>query len=208
MITSDSSFESYNPDNLNEIPLLFQTGYLTIKAKQSSIKGVQYTLGFPDTEVKDSFLQHLLSEYTSYPQSAIPELFKKVSLQFQDNDEQGLQDNLTALLANIPYQLKEDSEKYYHSIFLIWLKTLGFDIQGEISVNSGRLDAVLKQNDGAIIIEIKYGVNKPLEGMLETALKQIAGKKYYEAYSDKKIIFLAIAFNGKNVKCKFKKFKS
>ena len=40
--------------------------------------------------------------------------------------------------------------------------------------------------------------------MLETALKQIDSKKYYEAYLGKKIILLAIAFNGKSVKCEFK----
>ncbi|MDR1195827.1 MAG: ATP-binding protein [Endomicrobium sp.] len=204
MTVSDSSFESYNPDNLNEIPLLFQTGYLTIKNRQSSIKGVQYTLDFPDIEVKDSFLQCLLSEYTQYPQESMPELFKELSAKFQNSDEKGLEDNLTALLAHIPYQLISESEKYYHSIFLIWLKTLGFDIQGEISTNRGRIDAVLKQNDYTVITEIKFSTEKALEEMLETALKQIDDKKYYEAYLGKTIILLAVAFNGKDVKCKFK----
>ncbi|MDR1195247.1 MAG: ATP-binding protein [Endomicrobium sp.] len=204
LTASDSSFESYNPDNVNEIPLLFQMGYLTIKNKVSSIKGVQYTLGFPDIEVKDSFLQCLLSNYTAYPQESIPELFNELSTKFQESDAKGLEDNLKTLLAHIPYQLISESEKYYHSIFLIWLKTLGFDIQGEISTNRGRIDAVLKQNDYAVITEIKYSTEKELEEMLESALKQIDDKKYYEAYLDKKIILLAIAFNGKDVKCKFK----
>ncbi|MDR1195922.1 MAG: ATP-binding protein [Endomicrobium sp.] len=204
LTASDSSFESYNPDNLNEIPLLFQTGYLTVKSIKSSIEGVEYTLNFPDREVKDSFLQCLLSNYTAYPQESMPELFKELSVKFQNADSKGLEDNLTALLAHIPYQLITESEKYYHSIFLIWLKTLGFDIQGEISTNRGRIDAVLKQNDYAVITEIKYSTEKALEEMLESALKQIDDKKYYEAYLEKKVILLAIAFNGKDVKCKFK----
>jgi len=200
-----SSFESYNPDSLSEFPLLFQTGYLTIKDVKSSVKGVRYTLGFPNAEVKESFFQYLLSSYTTYPQESMPELFERVSAQFENMDAKGLEDNLTALLANIPYQIKGDSEAYYHSIFLIWLKTLGFDIQGEISTSSGRIDAVLKQEDYTVITEIKYSTEKPLEEMLEAALKQIDNKKYYEAYLGKKIILLAIAFNGKDVKCKFKK---
>jgi Holliday junction resolvase-like predicted endonuclease len=203
LTVSDSSFESYDPDNLNETPLLFQTGYLTVKNVKSSIDGVEYTLNFPDREVKDSFLQCLLSNYTAYPQQSMPELFKELSVKFQNADSKGLEDNLTALLAHIPYQLITESEKYYHSIFLIWLKTLGFDIQGEISTNKGRIDAVLKQNDYAVITEIKYSTEKSLEDMLESALKQIDDKKYYEAYAGKKIILLAIAFNGKDIKCKF-----
>jgi hypothetical protein len=203
MTAPDSSFESYDPDKLDEIPLLFQTGYLTIKDRQSSIKGVQYTLDFPDKEVKDSFLQHLLSEYTEYPQGAMPELVNKISLQFQNTDAKGLQDNLTALLAHIPYQIRKESEAYYHSIFLVWLKTLGFDIHGEISTNNGRIDAVLKHDDFVAVTEIKYAIDKQPEEMLEAALKQISEKKYYEAYLGKKIILLGIAFNGKTVKCKF-----
>ncbi|MDR3113804.1 MAG: ATP-binding protein [Endomicrobium sp.] len=201
-VLPSSSFESYNPDSLSEIPLLFQTGYLTVKDRKSSVAGVKYTLDFPNREVKDSFLQYLLSEYTAYPQEAMSELIEKVFIQFQNADAKGLEDNLTVLLAHIPYQLRQESEAYYHSIFLVWLKTLGFDIQGEISTNKGRIDAVLKQNDFAAIAEIKYGIDKQPEEMLVAALKQIDDKKYYEAYLGKKIILLAIAFNGKEVKCK------
>ncbi|MCL2335142.1 MAG: ATP-binding protein, partial [Endomicrobia bacterium] len=147
----DSSFESYNPDNLSEIPLLFQTGYLTVKDKKSSQKGVQYTLDFPNAEVKESFFQYLLSAYTANTPDIIPEMFNRISRQLENLDSAGLQDSITALFANIPYQIKTDSEAYYHSIFLIWLKTLGFDIQGEISTNRGRIDAVLKQNNYTVI---------------------------------------------------------
>jgi hypothetical protein len=201
-VLSGSSFESYNPDDLSEVPLLFQTGYLTIKDKKSGKDGTKYTLDFPNKEVKDSFLKYLLSAYTSYPSDTISEIFAKTSQQFENLDAQGLQDNLTALLAHIPYQIRQESEAYYHSIFLVWLKTLGFDIQGEISTNKGRIDAVLKQNDQAVITEIKYAIDKRPEEMAESALKQINDKKYYEAYLGKKIILLGIAFNGKEVKCK------
>jgi hypothetical protein len=200
-----SSFESYDPDNLNEIPLLFQTGYLTIKHIKKSIAGTQYTLDFPDNEVKDSFFKYLLSSYTQYPCSTLPELFANISDLLSNLNAKGLQDNLTALLAHIPYQIRQESEAYYHSIFLVWLKTLGFDIQGEISTNKGRIDAVLKQNDFVVIAEIKYGIEKQPEEMLEAALKQIDDKKYYEAYLGKKVILLGIAFNGKEVKCKMTK---
>jgi hypothetical protein len=203
----DSAFESYDPDNLSELPLLFQTGYLTIKNIKTDKDGTQYALDFPNREVKDSFLQNLLSSYTSYPSDAISEIFLKTSEQFKNLDAKGLQNNLTVLLVHIPYQIRQESEAYYHSIFLVWLKTLGFDIQAEISADKGRIDAVLKQNDFAIIAEIKYGIEKQTEEMLKAALKQIKDKKYYGQYLDKKIVLLAIAFNGKEVKCRIKNFK-
>jgi Holliday junction resolvase-like predicted endonuclease len=164
---------------------------------------VFYTLDFPNREVKNSFLQSLLSFYTSYPYDESAEISKKIIRQIKTADEKGLKDNLTQLLAHLPYQIRVENEKYYHSIFLIWLRMLGFDMQGEVSTDKGRIDAVLKQDDFAAIVEIKYGVEKPLDKMLESALKQIEEKKYYEAYSGKKIILLGIAFNGKEVKCKF-----
>jgi hypothetical protein len=200
-----SSFESYDPDNLSEVPLLFQTGYLTIKHKKANIDGTQYTLDSPNKEVKESFLRYLLSAYTSYPTDTVAKLFENVFEQLKNSDAQGLQNNLTALLAHIPYQIREESEAYYHSIFLVWLKTLGFNIQGEISTDKGRIDAVLRREEYAVIAEIKYGIEKNTEEMAEAAIKQIKDKKYYEAYSDKKIILLGIAFNGKEVRCRIGK---
>ncbi|MDR1195527.1 MAG: ATP-binding protein [Endomicrobium sp.] len=200
---SRKSFESYDPDDLRELPLLFQTGYLTVKSKKVSPDGTQYTLGFPNKEVKDSFLQNLLAYYTQYSTADFTEKRKKIMKQFQGCDEGGLQDSLTALLAQIPHQIRR--EAYYHTVFLIWLKMLDFDIQGEISTDKGSIDAVLKLNDFVIVSEIKFSENKSLETMLKAAFKQIKDKKYYESYLDKKIILLAIAFNGKAVKCKFKK---
>jgi hypothetical protein len=84
--------------------------------------------------------------------------------------------NLRMLLVNIPNILHKDSEGYYHLLFLLAMKMLGFDIQGEVMTNIGRIDAVLHQRD-------------------------------YEAYLDKKIMLMAVAFTGKEVKCEMKMYK-
>jgi hypothetical protein len=82
---------------------------------------------------------------------------------------------------------------------------LGFNINGEVMTNKGRIDAVLEQNDYAVVAEIKFPESKTFEEMLSSAMEQIQDKKYYEAYTDKRIILLAIAFNGKDADCKIRK---
>jgi hypothetical protein len=134
-------------------------------------------------------------------------LARKINLQLQNSDVQGLQNSLAMLLSHLPYSIQEKSEAYYHSIFLICLKLLGFNIHGEILTNRGRIDAVLEQKDYVVVSEIKFSVSKSLETMLDDALSQIHNKKYYEQYlnSTKQLSLLCIAFNGKDVACKIEK---
>jgi hypothetical protein len=119
----------------------------------------------------------------------------------------GFDKNLSMLLANIPNILHVPLEAYYHSLFLLLMQLLGFDIQGEIMTNIGRIDAVWNQRDTTVIAEIKYSADKSHDKLLEEAMKQIYDNKYYEAYADRKIILMAIAFANKEVKCEMKPFR-
>jgi len=56
----ESAFDSYDPVNIGEIPLLFQTGYLTIKQSKMIGVNIQYTLDIPNSEVRDAFQNYLL----------------------------------------------------------------------------------------------------------------------------------------------------
>jgi hypothetical protein len=62
-------FDGYDPTNLDEISLLFQTGYLTIKEVSFINDKTEYTLDIPNSEVRNAFLEHLLSSYSAYPTS-------------------------------------------------------------------------------------------------------------------------------------------
>jgi hypothetical protein len=70
---------------------------------------------------------------------------------------------------------------------------LGFNIQGEVGTSDGRINAVLLQEEYAIIVKIKYSVTKSFEKMLNYAIKQIKDTHPYKLYLDKKIILLSIA---------------
>ncbi|MDR0913117.1 MAG: PD-(D/E)XK nuclease domain-containing protein, partial [Methanobrevibacter sp.] len=109
---------------------------------------------------------------------------------------------------NIPYilhqKIEDKNEAYYHILFLSWMKLMGFDIQGEIQTFKGRIDAVLKQKDEVVVIEIKYGKKESVDKLLNETMEQIEKKEYYQPYQDKNITLLAIAFKEKEVGCKIK----
>jgi hypothetical protein len=198
---SPSVFNSYDPEDIAEIPLLFQTGYLTIKEVDSSQTPPKYKLGMPNEEVKVSFLEHLLNAYTEYPLYQIRILAEKMQQQIYNGDTSALEQNLRLLLANIPNILHIDKEAYYHSLFLLLMKVLGFDIHGEIQTNTGRIDAVWQQADLIVVAEVKYSSEGDIDKLLREAMSQIHDRKYYEAYLDRKVVLMAVAFRGKEVKC-------
>ncbi|MDR1269621.1 MAG: PD-(D/E)XK nuclease domain-containing protein, partial [Planctomycetaceae bacterium] len=123
--------------------------------------------------------------------------------QIQSCDAEGLERSLRTMIARVPYQLHIGEEKYYHSLLLVWLYFLGFKVQGEVSTNIGRIDAVWKLSEMIVVAEVKYSADKPLDKLLDEATKQIHERKYYEAYltETKKIILLSVAFAGKEISC-------
>ena len=114
---------------------------------------------------------------------------------------------MKAFLAGIPSRIHLEYEYYYQSIFLAWLYALGFETEGESPTNIGFTDRALKKEDFVVIAEFKFSKLKPntdiqvisYEKMLNEAMEQIETRKYYEKYTDKKIIAIAIAFAGKQL---------
>jgi hypothetical protein len=141
-------------------------------------------------------------------------------------DATALAETFSEVLAWLPYQIIVEKEAYYHSILLLWLRGLGFNVSCEISTNRGRIDAVWELPGQIIVAEIKYAEpakkksakkkavkgkapeKKPniaaqLDKLLVSAFSQIEEKQYAERYksSDKKLTALAIACSGREVKC-------
>jgi competence CoiA-like predicted nuclease len=124
--------------------------------------------------------------------------------QIQSCDVFGFEQSLRSMLANIPYNLHIPNEAYYHSLLLLWIKTIGFDIQGEVPTNIGRIDAVWHLPELTVVAEIKYHAKKKLNTLLNEAMAQISDRKYYDKYLDHKVILMAVAFSGKEVGCRIK----
>jgi hypothetical protein len=201
IIADTSAFNSYNPLNIGEIPLLFQTGYLTVKQKILIDGEPQYTLDIPNLEVRNAFMNNLLSAYSDYPVEQVRPLIHHLQRQVRNKDVEGFEQNLRLLFAHIPYEIHVKSEAYYHSMFLLLMKMLGFDIHGQIMTNIGRIDALWRQPELTVVAEIKYGAKKKADRLLNEAMTQIRDRRYYEKYLDGEVLLLGIAFTGKDVKC-------
>jgi Holliday junction resolvase-like predicted endonuclease len=154
--------------------------------------------------VRDSFTKYLLHAYSDYPLEKMFELSRNMHRQINAGDSAGFNTSLRLLIANIPNILHKDNEGYYHSLFMLAMKMLGFEIQGEVMTNIGRIDAVLQQPKLTVIVEIRYDADKTLDKLLDEAMTQIYDRKYYEAYADRKVMLMAIAFTNKEVKCQMK----
>jgi DNA-binding Lrp family transcriptional regulator len=199
----EAIFSSYDPERLESVPLLFQTGYLTIR---EITKGEDYSLVYrlepPNREVREAFIEHLVQAYTDLEMNEMFRLHNDMQRQIKTGDSEGLERSLRAMLAHVPYQLHIGEEKYYHSLLLVWLYFMGFKAQGEVSTNIGRIDAVWELPEMTVVAEVKYSAAQPLEKLLSEAMSQIHDRKYYEAYAGKKVVLLAVAFAGREIGCK------
>ncbi len=186
---NEIAFASYDLENLPVVPLLFQTGYLTIKDYDSASQ--IYTLDYPNYEVEHAFLAHLLDHFANNDQGLSLTHLEKLKSSLRLNDLPTFFENLQILLANIEYDLQLNYEKYYQSVFYLLFKLIGLHIEGEVRTNNGRIDAVVKVEDRIYIFEFK--INAPAQ----TALEQIKDKKYAQKYMGdrKQIICVGVSFS-------------
>jgi hypothetical protein len=171
-------FSTYELDRLPIAPLLYQTGYLTIKGYDAGER--VYTLAYPNNEVEEAFLSYLLGAFSeverTLSESLLHQLFNALKAKKVDDFFKILQ----IFFANIDYSLYIQQEKYYQTIFYLLFMLLGFRAQAEVQTNQGRIDAVVEVSDHIFIFEFK------LDGSEEEALQQIKDRGYYQKYQLKK----------------------
>jgi hypothetical protein len=166
------SFDTHSLNNLDDIALLFQTGYLTIK---KDLGFSMYELDYPNLEVRNSMMRFLLADFSQnhvgHIQSVIYRLYK--SLLPEEPDFEEFFENLKTLFATIPYPIFiENSEKYYHSVIFLTLSLLDYFTQSEVMHNKGRLDMIVHFPTKIVIMEFK------LDQTAQIALQQIKDKGY------------------------------
>jgi hypothetical protein len=185
--------------------LLFQTGYLTVKNKKLKKDAPpQYTLDFPNMEVRKAFLSSLLVAYANKETKEIKSIGERVREAIEQKDGQWLRELLIELYANIPYNLTKKEESHYHALFIMAAIMSGFERQGEACTNKGRPDAVLKKEGKTTIVEIKYGEEVATKKLVKEAIEQIREKRYYEKYGKKDVSLLGIGFGkAKEIECEF-----
>ncbi len=168
------AFSTYEIERLSIVPLLFQTGYLTIKGYKPNSQ--RYLLDYPNYEVENAFMVYLLDAFSNTQQGLSEAHLWRLLDALKVHDLALFFNVLKVLFANIDYDLHLDYEKYYQTIFYLIFKLLGLQIAAEVKTNDGRIDAVVELDDRIYLFEFK------LDQSAEVALQQIKEREYYRKY--------------------------
>ena len=191
IFASDAILKDYTGDTLDLVPLLYQTGYLTISDYDS--RRNRYTLRFPNDEVKYGFLESLLPSYVS---KATPgnglDIFT-LDEYVENGKIEEIINVLTALFANITYTIKEDPfEHYFQAVIYLVFTLLGKFALCEMHTYTGRIDCKVETSEYVYLFEFKR------DESAEDALKQIDEKDYALPFvaDSRKVFKLGIAFDS------------
>ena len=165
-------FSEYEADKLHALPLLYQTGYLTIKEAIQIGRQRAYRLGFPNYEIEESLSMAVSSSFANLEMQDSYSALSGMVKALQAGDIDTMLEHLKTFFTNVPYDLIEQKEKYYQTIFFTVFKLIGAMSEAEVRTNLGRIDAVVKTEGHIYIFEFK------LHGTAAEALKQIHDKQY------------------------------
>lgn len=169
-----SAFSEYRMEANNPIPLLYQSGYLTIKGYDKEFG--MYKLAFPNEEVKYGFIDFITPFYTAVTEDETGFYIGKFVRELRAGDVDAFMNRLKAFFADFPYELNDKTERHYQVVFYLVFKLMGQFCDAEVHSARGRADAVVKTGDYIYIFEFK------LNGTTEEALQQIDDKGYLTPY--------------------------
>ena len=182
----DSIFTDDNP-----IPVIYQSGYLTIKDYDREFG--MYTLGFPNKEVEDGFMNFLLPYYSGVDKTQSPFEIKQFVRDVRSGDIDGFMERLQSFLADCPYELARDIELHYQNVLFIVFRLAGLYTEVEYRTSRGRIDLVLKTRDYIYVMEFK------LDGSAEDAIKQIEDRQYALPFASdpRKLFKIGVNFSSR-----------
>jgi Predicted AAA-ATPase/PD-(D/E)XK nuclease superfamily len=187
---STTALSAYDIQKLQLIPLMFQTGYLTIKSYDEI--GDVYTLTYPNKEVRKAYIENLIAAF-SHANLGYGVVYVNKMRQFLDRGEvDKIEGILNTIFKSLPYELwQKENEHFYHAIIHLTFSLLGVYVQSEVQTLDGRMDALIRMKDYIYCIEFK------LDKSADEAIKQIKDKGYLEpfAHEDKKRIAIGLNFS-------------
>ena len=199
--TSVSEITDYRPDNTNIIPLLYQSGYLTIKAYNA--RRWSFTLAYPNEEVKYGMLNSLAPEIThnSNPKNLLNDM--QDALDAKDIDSMML--ILKSVYASLPYikpVYREDMdeedqqdvlnkyiERDFQNVIYIFFLLMGQPTYSEVQNNLGRADCIVETDNYVYLFEFK------VESTAEEALAQIKTHEYATRYAADRRELICVGVN-------------
>lgn len=165
-----------SPENMTTVlPLLYQSGYLTIKHYDPMID--LYTLGYPNEEVRMGMVRSLAANYLTPAEGTNSSfVIKFVKAVIADDMEQALT-LMRAYLAGVSYRLSNKTERDVQTIFYLVFSLIGSFIKVEEESAHGRADVVITLPSVVYVMELKF------DGSADAALRQIDEKGYLIPYT-------------------------
>ncbi|WP_455587858.1 ATP-binding protein, partial [Bacteroides sp.] len=189
--TDADVLNSIDSTSCNPIPVIYQSGYLTIKGYNKEF-GI-YRLGFPNKEVEEGFIKYLLPFYAHVDSVESSFQIMKFVDEVKQGDCEAFLRRLQSFFSDTPYELVRDLELHYQNVLFIVYKLLGFYVQAEYHTSNGRIDMVLKTERYIYVMEFKF------DGTAEEALKQIEEKGYATPFlnAPQQLIRIGVNFSSK-----------
>ena len=169
-VTADV-LNSIDAESHDPIPVIYQSGYLTIKGYKSEFG--KYILGFPNDEVEEGFIKYLAPFYLDNREQRSVFDIEKFSDDVETGNIEQFLGRLKSLFASAPYDsVKGDKENHFQNMMWVVFKMMGFYSHTEYHTSNGRIDLLLETPKYRYIMEFK------LDGTAEEALQQIKDKNY------------------------------
>ena len=169
-MASSDSLGGIDTMDANPVPILYQSGYLTIKDYDREFK--VYKLGFPNKEVEEGFTRFLLPCYAHLASGNSSFEIMNFVKEVRGGNIDGFMRRLQSFFADSPYELARDLELHYQNVLFIIFKLLGFYTQAEYHTSQGRIGLLVKTDRYIYVMEFK------LDGTAEEALLQIDDRQY------------------------------
>lgn len=159
----------------NPLPLLYQSGYLTIKDYDPEFK--MFILGFPNREVREGFIRYLVPFYLPKRDNRSGFDIAHFVREVRSGDPEGFMRRLEAFFAGGDYALTGSKELYFHNALYVFFTLMGLYVEVERHTADGRMDMLVQTADYIYIFEFK------IDKSAEDALRQIDDKGYTRPFA-------------------------
>ena len=188
-------FVDYKANVEKPLPMIYQSGYLTIKDYDWSIG--TFLLDFPNNEVKKGFVSLVASDYLS-PKQEFGGWVRNLVVALRKGEPETLRKLFTSFLADIPYTMRRkenerERERYFHYTFYLIFRLISvYTVYTEKQQSEGRVDCIVETSDYVYIFEFK------LDGTADEALQQIEEKGYARPYvaDSRKLYQIGVGFSS------------
>lgn len=170
-VTDGETLSDISSYTLDPLPLLFQTGYLTIKGYEA--KDDRYRLGIPNGEVRRGLMTGLLPIFSGTDKRQSASFINEFVKEVKNGNPEGFLRLLKSFLADIPYDLSNNKpEIYFENNLYIIFRLVGLEVTTEYRTSRGRIDILLQTSDSIYVVELK------LDGTAKSAMEQINSREY------------------------------